>query len=362
MSPNNTRTLGLQRLIARADRLLNRAAQVSAGFTRWRLVIFVTGVLAAVIPFKLGWYHTGNAALGLFTLIFLTVARYHTRLEDRMHRLRLWQAIKRRHLARLTLDWQVLPSRPASAPDQHPYAADLDITGPHSLLRLLDTTISSNGRERLATWLLTQPPSLSPWEARQELIKELARLPGLRDRLVLEASLIGDTELDGTRVQAALQASPGFPGLRLLLGLETALAATTLMLALWALLGAGAGYWSLSFGAYALLYLLASGGLAPVFGRALSLHDELDKLNALFRVLEKRSYRLTPALGQLHAGLIGGQRRPALTIRRLARVCQALSVKAHPLIHLALNAVAPWDLFWTARLEGLHREVATDLP
>jgi hypothetical protein len=352
----------LQRLVARADRLLHRAAQVSARFTRWRLVIFITGVVAAVIPFKLGWYHRGNAALGLFILIFLAVARYHSRLEDRMHRLRLWQAIKRRHLARLTLDWQTLPTRPASVPDRHAYAADLDITGPHSLLRLLDTTISSNGRERLATWLLSRPPAAGAWGARQELIKELAGQAGLRDRLVLEASLIGDTELDGKRVQAALQASPGFSGLKPLLVIETALAVTTLTLALWALLGNGAGYWSLSFGAYALLYLLASGGLAPVFGRAQSLHDELDKLGAFFRVLEGRSFHLTPTLGRLCAGLIQGHDRPSLTVRRLARVSQALSVKAHPLIHLALNAVLPWDLYWTARLEGLHRQVETELP
>src|SRR5574341_1408807 len=359
MPPHNTRALGLERLIARADRLLDRAAQISARFTRWRLVIFIAGVIAAVIPFKLGWYHTGNAALGLFILIFLTVARYHNRLEDRMHRLRLWQAIKRRHLARRTLDWQALPTPP---PDQHPSPPAPHLPRRHSMLRLLDTTISSNGRERLATWRLTQPPSPSQWAARQALIKELAGLPRLRDRLVLEASLVGETELDGKRIQAALQVSPGFHGLRPLLLIEAALAVTTLALALWALLGEGAGYWSLSFGAYALLYLMASGGLAPVFGRALSLHDEWDKLGALFRVLEARSYRATPALGRLCAGLTQGHRRPSETVRQLARVSQALSVKAHPLIHLALNAIIPWDLYWTSRLERLHRQVEADLP
>jgi DNA mismatch repair ATPase MutS len=49
-------------------------------------------------------------------------------------------------------------------------------------------------------------------------------------------------------------------------------------------------------------------------------------------------------------------------VRQLARVSHALSVKAHPLIHLALNALIPWDLYWTDRLEGLHRQVEADLP
>jgi len=257
MPVNHTRARGLERLTARAERLLDRAVQVSARFTRWRLAIFVTGVITTVILFKLGWYHAGNAAMGLFILVFLTVARYHNRLENRMHRLRLWRGIKHTHRARLRLDWNALSSRSTSAPDQHPYAADLDITGHYSLLRLLDTSVSSNGRERLASWLLDQPSDAGRWQNRQALVRELAGLPLLRDRLVLEASLAGEAEIDGKRIQAALQTSPWFPGLVPHLLLAATLGGATWILALWALLGDGPSYWSLSFGAYALLYMMS---------------------------------------------------------------------------------------------------------
>lgn len=361
-----TRSQILERLIVRADRRLDRAGRISERFTRWRLAIFMTGVLGTVIPYKLAWYHLGNAALGLFVLIFLTVARYHNRLEGRTHRLRTWRGIKQAHLARLRLDWEALPSRPSRAltgsPDRHPYAADLDVTGRHSLLRLLDTSVSSNGRERLAAWLLQQPPPPETWQARQTLVKELAGLPLFRDRLVLEAALIGEAEIDGCRIQAALQVPSGFPNLVPLLITESVLAVATLGLALWAVLAGGPGYWPLSFGAYALLYMAVSGRLAPVFGRAVSLHDELAKVGAVFGLLEARSYRATPGLGRLCAPLIQGDRRPSDAIRRLARVCQALSVKAHPLVHLAVNAAGPWDLYWTSRLATLQRQVQADLP
>jgi DNA mismatch repair ATPase MutS len=82
----------------------------------------------------------------------------------------------------------------------------------------------------------------------------------------------------------------------------------------------------------------------------------------VFLVLESRSYRATPSLARLCAPLIEGRHRPFATIQRLARVSQALSVKAHPLIHLGINAIGPWDLYWTHRLEGLHRQVAARLP
>src|SRR5207249_11565288 len=104
-----TREQTLERLIARVDRLLEGAGRTSARFTRWRLAIFIAGVVCSVIPYKLQWYHLGNTAMGSFLVIFLIVARYHNRLEDRMHRLRLWRNIKQTHLARLRLDWQSIP-------------------------------------------------------------------------------------------------------------------------------------------------------------------------------------------------------------------------------------------------------------
>src|SRR5207249_6502001 len=131
-------------------------------------------------------------------------------------------------------DWQSIPIPATSSPDAHPYAADLDIAGPHSLLSFLSTAVSSNGRDRLATWLLNQPYSHTNWPthwlARQSLVKELASLPLFRDRLVLEASLIGEAAIDGHRIHAALQAPPGFSGLVPLLAMETVLAASTLVL------------------------------------------------------------------------------------------------------------------------------------
>ncbi|MBM4123526.1 MAG: hypothetical protein FJ246_01000 [Nitrospira sp.] len=355
----------LSRALARLERLQERSRLASAKISRWRLAIFVTGALCAVGPYKLGWYHLGNAALGFFALIFLLVARYHNRLEDRMHRLNLWAQLKRTNLARLTLDWKAIPDRPVETPASHPYAADLDITGRHSLLQLLDRTVSSNGRERLAGWLLDQtgrPPDQDRWRTRQALIQELSNLHLFSDRLALEAALIGKQEINGPRIQAAIASPAGFPGLIPLLAVETTLAIATAGLLLGSLAAGLPNYWIFTFGVYAVLSLMDSSKTAPAFGRALSLHDELDKLGALFRLIESRSYRASPALGRLCAPLKDRAERPSRSIRKLARICQALSIRAHPLIHLAVNALGPWDLFFTHRLETIRRQIASDLP
>ncbi len=296
-----------------------------------------------------------------FLTLFIIVARYHSKLEDRMQRLRLWRRIKATHLARLRLDWTGIPARVTPSREHHPYAVDLDLVGSHSLLALLDTTNSSNGRERLADWLLNQPPDSIHWERRQTLIKELARLPLFRDRLALEASLLGEAELDGHRIHSALAPPVGFPLLIPLLLIQALPAATTLGLAFASAIDGLREYWILSFTLYAAIYLLTSGHVEPVFGRALSLHGQLEKLGGLFRYLERRSYTSTPALGRLCASVISGAERPSIAIRRLARVSHALSVRAHPLVHLVLNGIGPWDLFFTWRLERVRDHVLSEV-
>ncbi|HBH80109.1 MAG TPA: hypothetical protein DDY39_09810, partial [Nitrospira sp.] len=78
-------------------------------FTRWRLAIFLAGLICTVTLYKLNWYQSGNLSLALFLAIFIAVAAYHNKVEAQIHRLRQWTQIKRTHLARMALDWGNIP-------------------------------------------------------------------------------------------------------------------------------------------------------------------------------------------------------------------------------------------------------------
>ena len=355
------RTAQLQRLNTKLQQLIDQGTSASSRFSRWRLAIFITGLFSTITLFKSGWYGTGNALVGAFVVLFLIVAGYHNRLEQRIHRLRLWHQIKSAHLARVQLDWPKIPLKPAEETSSHLYAQDLDLIGPHSLLHLLDTTVSDQGRNRVTSWLLNQSPSLAVWEMRHRLVKELTPRSLFRDRLTLQARLAGEQEINGRRLAAALDHPVGFPRLNLILAVQTFLALATITLATGAMLGQIPGYWMFSFGLYVLIYLMTDQG-EELLEHAVGLHHEMEQLSKVLHYLELHGSRSSTALAETCRVLVEPGRRPSALTRHVARVLHAISIKAHPLVHLAFNALCPWDLFFTFRLDQLQRRVRGRLP
>jgi hypothetical protein len=351
------------RTLTRLDRLHARGEKISGTFTRWRLVIFLAGALTTVTAYKSAWYHLGNGTLLFWIGLFATVAWYHSKLHDRLHRLRLWREVKQTHLARVTLDWSRLPPREVASPASHLYAADLDITGKESLLRLIDTSVSSAGRERLMTWLLDQPPTRECWQGRQAAVRELARLPLLRDRLVLESQLVDEAEINCRRLLAAVQKPVGYPALLPWFWCEVCLAGLTWLFVVVDWLDWLPGYWMFSFAAYAFVYLFKVGSHSEeVFEQSVAIHRELEKATATLRYLEGRSYKGLPAIERLCRPLLITPSSPSRALREVATIFHRLSVRAHPLVHLAINAVGPWDLYWTYRLHHSQARLRDMIP
>lgn len=355
-----TRILQIETIIRRADRLITQGTKTSALFTQWRLAIFVVGLLCTVTLYKLDWYHSGNSSLALFLAIFVTVAAYHNKVEAQIHRLRQWKHIKQTHLARIALDWANIPTKSAVGPSAHPYAADLDLFGPHSLTHLLDTTVSDQGRERLHSWLLTQPPPPAQWHSRHALVRELTTRPLLRDRLTLDAKLTGDQEINGKRLAAVIEHRLGLPHLNTILLVQTLLALTTIGLGLATLFGLLPGYWMFSFAAYVLIYFMTDQG-EELLEHAVGLHHETERLATVLGSIERYAARRDTMLASTWTALIGTV-SPTQQLKDAARTLHAISIKAHPLVHLTMNAIGPWDLWFLRRLIHIQDRIQQALP
>ncbi len=358
---DRSRLSKLTSLLERIDRRIAHGVHASATLTRWRLVLFLAGLVCTVTLYKLGWYNSGNLALAGFVALFIAVAAYHNRLENRIHRLRQWKTIKAVHRARIRLEWAAIPLRSSEQPPSHLYANDLDLIGLHSLTHLLDTTVSDHGRERLRSWLLSQPPDSAVWAARQELVRELTPRALFRDRLVLEAQLAGEQEINGRRLAAVLEHPIGIPRLNLILAAQSLLALATISLGIGALLSWLPGYWMFSFGVYALIYLMTDQG-EELLEHAVGLHHEMERLGTVLNHVEYYARRRDSRLAAACTSLMLGRARPSRHLNRAAKVLHAISIKAHPLVHLAINALCPWDLWFTRRLQQVQRDIQHHLP
>ena len=354
------------RMIARGSergaRLLRKGRRVSLALSRSRMGLVLVGILVCAALYKFGWFVTGNWVLLGFLLCFLGVAAVHNRLESRLHRLGMWLEIQESNLARLRVDWEGIPETTPSLSSEHPYATDLDLLGKYSLLRLLDTTVSRDGRALLVAWMTRQHPlSLDQWESRQKLVRALTPLRGLRARIQLVAKCLSPNAINTDRLESLLENPGSLAHLGPLLLVESALAGLNMFLFVFWLFG-GPGYWIVSFLLYALLLLVTGGRVSHVFGRALDLHLELDKVAEVIGIFEKRSFRRFPALQTITDPWRYEERRPSVAIRQLARVCSGLSLKGNPIFHIAMHVVVPWDLAWTWYLQKVCNRLRPVLP
>ncbi len=62
----------------------------------------------------------------------------------------------------MDLDWKKIPGSILQLPlSDLPFEKDLDITGRRSIHQLIDISISREGSQRLANWLLQKVPDLT---------------------------------------------------------------------------------------------------------------------------------------------------------------------------------------------------------
>ena len=361
----HNREHALTRTIRRLTHARQQGLRASQQFSRWRLGVFLTGSISILSLYQHAWFHTGNGLLVLFLTGFLTISGFHQRLKSQLSRLNDWLDFKHSQLARLRLDWANIPEGTHRAPAHHPYAWDLDLTGSHSLLTLLDTTFSTNGRAQLEQWLFdTQDPTAHglEWRKRQTLTKELTPLVRLRDRCWLATRLISTDPLDGTRIASLVQHAIGIPALSWIIPISFLLTGLTLSLGAWTLIGQRPNWWIIPLGLYAGLYFMLSSSISPLFGRVLTLHQELEKLVSVMGILERTNLNPCPTIRDVCTPLLTTADRPSRHLARLSRICQGLSVKAHPLIHLGLNLFLPWDLWLVSQLDRTLTQLRHHLP
>ena len=346
----------LERRIRRLESRLRRLNDLDRRFGLIRILVFFVG-LAAV---GLAWLMFGPsddrlviAPAVLVVAVFMSVVYLHRRLEGWIARYKIWLALTKDQLARLTLDWERLPT-------SHPYNPrssqdiDLDLTGLRSLHQLLDLAVSQEGSIRLAGWLTHPTPDTALIEGRQAVVKELAPLRRFRMRLLLNLRLVSKEQLNGAGLLEWFQVELPAGRLKWLLLAGSLFTLTNLILFILNIQGLIPAYWVFSFAAYLGFYYFTAKGLTEYLEAVVHLDRELDKFGALLRYLERYPLPRQPDLANLLVPFRDPQNLPSDILRGVKWTTAGVGIRSNPIIHLLLNMFLPWDYvfaFLTGRMQ-----------
>jgi hypothetical protein len=355
----------LRRQINRLDGRLSRLDRLSRNFSRLRTALVVAGICFALAAERLLGGGFAWPTLGVFGAAFVAAAVWHRRVYRSGVRHAVWKRIKSIHVARLTHDWANIPQPPDMTPDpEHPFAADLNLTGPRSVHHLLDTSSSYGGCARLRTWLLNPLDTPEAVRQRQEIVRELIPLARFRDRLSLHGILLGgqlqarwsaDKIVDWLLEEAPPRLTPWVWGLGLL-------ALANLALVVLYALGHLAPWWAATLLAYLTLYTYKHREARNLFADAYQLERVLRHLRAVLIYLESFPYGRTPHLARLCEPYWRAASRPSALVRKITRIAGAAGVQQSHLLGFLVNVLVPWDLFFANRLNRYKESARTVLP
>lgn len=383
-------------------------AQLVSHLRTGAFVLTVLPLLLLETTDRAAWWVLLTAAAGGAVAFGILVHR-HRRLRRQLHRSQLRERLAAEGLARLERDWDGVPRPPAgTSTEEHPCAADLDLTGHASLEHLVGRATTAPGRTLLRRWILdplAPPPAAAdellgrpasraggveggrrgtaegrdpggkhdplppdaepvgtPWPGwadelaeRQGAVRALASEPDFREAVELAGREVGGREHPG-RVRMFLRWAREDRWLARRPGLHLAGAALSVFTPA-ALLGWWYGF---VHGALPVLGVLLALGLhrrlGGEAGRRLDAAEAgegaLERWTALLALVEEMPVpEGAPLLAELRETVRSPEPGASEALRRLRRIVDTAGVRRSSLAHFPLVILFAWDVHMLAWLE-----------
>jgi hypothetical protein len=346
-------------LALRRAQLADRQTTLSDLTTRWNGLGNIRLVLFAIAAILGGWWIFGSSAFAgviaiPFVLAFAAVVIRHRAIGRQRRTAEILANSAQETVWRLERNWERVPLRYARVAEaQHPFAADLDLLGPGSLMHLIDRSVTPAGRSTLADWLLN-PASIATIESRQSASRELANADLLRDRIAVDAQITGAVEADPAPFIAWATSPPVLAGRSLLV-----LSARLMPVLLFGLVAAQLGgiidlpLWIVPLAANLLISQLVGAETAPPITQAGSQRGSLRAYAAVLRVLEEGSFTSAELLRLRQEVEIAGK-APSEMLGWLNRITRWWMPRGS-LAYLPAQAFFAWDINYLAWLERWQR-------
>jgi len=354
---------------ARDEAVLRRGAE---RLSQLRLLAFVVGAGSGIALLG-GW---GTRALTVAGLIlggaaYGILANRHAERRRRASWAGVRRAVCEQGALRVARDWNALvPWTGEELTHDHPYAADLDITGHASLVRLLDVTSPGPGRLTLVSWLSGAVPPVSELRSRQEAVKEIAPAVEWRETLTAHAWTAARSQRsDVERFLAWAEQEPWLLRRKAFVWAARVLPffiAPTAVLAFFSLLWSrgvlpppsdwavsmaaiAKQWWALPFAAGVLLTVVTRREVTARLQSAMSHLSGLASYAAMLGHVESSTFT-TQRMVTLRSRLTN-ERGASRALTRLGAIVRLAEARYSPMGHVVLQLLGLWDLHVVVALE-----------
>jgi hypothetical protein len=321
--------------------------------SRWLLTF------AALFSFFFFWGRYNSFTFILlassFIALFIASSFFYASLVRKLTKWETYLDILKLEKNRKALNWKELPKyrSPAIEVEELDYitATDLNLLGEHSVLHLMDNSISDFGQKTLVGHLLSKKEPIKKIIKRQKKVKELLPLIIFR----MKFKLLGKLHSNALIKKEELFSAFGVRFLnKLFLSLFSLLVIVQLInaiLMLCSMVGEMKPYYLLSSPLIFLIYQLLKNQSANAFEEGLHLQISLERLFPVFNLMECLSIKKDDALFEEFESFQKGP--PSRLLKQVNWVVALLSVRANPLLGLILNFLLPWDFGLLIFLEKL---------
>ncbi|WP_229755085.1 MutS-related protein [Hymenobacter cavernae] len=326
-----------------------------------RVVAFGLSAFGVYYLFSLGQVQGAFALLFVAYLVFLLLVRWHGSVGYLREHHRLLGELNHNETARLQGKLGSFDAGLRYLDAAHPYAADLDVFGAHSLFQLLNRATSRLGHDWLAGWLLAPAPAATVRE-RQAAVAELTPDLGWQQEWQARARHFPRQDADPRQFTTWLRQPDFFADkgwLKALLFVLPPLAVATVVL--W-LTGNGAGPLLIAVVVLGSLNARFQKARADYFQHSMAMRDALRAYHDQLALFEARTWQ-SPMLLRLHRSLHAAENgTPASRlIGQLSSIVGLFSMRESPAIAVLANNLLLWDFFCMWRLEGWKRRLGGQL-
>ena len=354
---------------AERERALQRETE---RISQLRLIAFVIAA-ASGAALLAGWGRTPLLVAGLVTgaAAYIALANTHAKRRRRAR----WATVRRfvceQGALRVARDWNTLmPWTGETLTHDHAHAADLDVTGHASLVRLLDVTSPGPGRQTVLSWLTGEAPPVAELRARQDAVRELTPAVEWRETLTGHAWTAGSSRrADVARFLAWAGEPPWLLDRPALVWAARALplfivptVSLALVSLLWTrnvlpqpdgvLVGLGTfarQWWIVPFAAGILLTVFTRRAVGPRLHAAMSHLGGLAAYAEMLTHVESSTFT-TPRVAGLRARLTN-ERTASRALTRLGAIVRLAEAQYSPMGHTLLQLLLLWDLQVVVALE-----------